>query len=91
MLQHEEIGDDHLPSSSKMISFELSNGHPYGPHVPTTMDDNQYVEYRLEDLAGFPCDIEEEERVSPERCVCKMFIYLKLDLLHISDVHGSSN
>uniref|UniRef100_A0A6N2NBS1 MATH domain-containing protein n=1 Tax=Salix viminalis TaxID=40686 RepID=A0A6N2NBS1_SALVM len=29
---HEEIGDDHLPSSSKMISFELSNGHPYGPH-----------------------------------------------------------
>ncbi|KAF9673322.1 hypothetical protein SADUNF_Sadunf10G0012000 [Salix dunnii] len=60
---HEEIGDDHLPSSSKMISFELSNGHPYGPHVPTTMDDNQYVEYQLEDLAGFPCDIEEEERM----------------------------
>ncbi|KAJ6719781.1 ALPHA/BETA-HYDROLASE [Salix purpurea] len=60
--EHEEIGD-HLPSSSKMISFELSNGHPYGPHVPTTMDENQYVEYQLEDLAGFPCDIEEEERM----------------------------
>ncbi|KAJ6771036.1 BTB/POZ AND MATH DOMAIN-CONTAINING PROTEIN 1 [Salix koriyanagi] len=42
--EHEEIGDDHLPSSSKMISFELSNGHPYSPHVPTTMDENQYVE-----------------------------------------------
>ncbi|KAF2287816.1 hypothetical protein GH714_002818 [Hevea brasiliensis] len=56
-----EIDDDHLPSSSKMISFELSNGHAYGPHVPTTMDDDQYVEYQLDDLAGFPCDVEEEK------------------------------
>lgn len=47
-----------------MISFELSNGHPYGPHVPTTMDDDQYVEYQLEDLTGFPSNVEEEERVS---------------------------
>ncbi|PNT14411.1 hypothetical protein POPTR_010G029200v4 [Populus trichocarpa] len=68
-VEHEEIGDDHLPSSSKMISFELSNGHPYGPHVPTTMDDNQYVEYQLEDLAGFPCDIEEEERMFMEAVI----------------------
>ncbi|KAG6758919.1 hypothetical protein POTOM_035382 [Populus tomentosa] len=68
-VEHEEIGDDHLPSSSKMISFELSNGHPCGPHVPTTMDDNQYVEYQLEDLAGFPCDIEEEERMFMEAVI----------------------
>lgn len=52
-----------------MISFELSNGHPYGPHVPTTMDDDQYVEYQLDDLAGFPCDVEEEERVSCVHCM----------------------
>lgn len=48
-----------------MISFELSNGHPYGPHVPTTIDDDQYVEYPLDNLADFPSNIEEEERVCP--------------------------
>jgi hypothetical protein len=47
-----------------MINFELSNGHPYDPHVPTMLDDNQFVEYQLEDLAGFPSSAEEEERVS---------------------------
>lgn len=47
-----------------MISFELSNGHPIGPHVPTTSEDDQYVEYPLDDLTGFPCNVEEEERVS---------------------------
>ena len=47
-----------------MISFELSNGNPYGPHVPTTLDDDQYVEYQLDDLEGFPSSVEEEERVS---------------------------
>jgi hypothetical protein len=47
-----------------MINFELSNGHPYGPHVPTMLNDNQFVEYQLEDLAGFPSSAEEEERVS---------------------------
>ncbi|GLT47507.1 hypothetical protein SLA2020_212000 [Shorea laevis] len=55
--------DDHGSSSSKMISFELSNGNPYGPHVPTTMDDDQYEEYQLDDLAGFPCSAEDEERM----------------------------
>lgn len=44
-----------------MISFEFSNGNP---HVPAPMDDDRYVEYQLEDLAGFPSDVEEEERVS---------------------------
>ena len=47
-----------------MISFELSNGNPYGPHVPATLDDDQYVEYQLDDLEGFPSSVEEEERVS---------------------------
>ncbi|KAK7264546.1 hypothetical protein RJT34_32155 [Clitoria ternatea] len=66
---HEHEGEkcgDRSPSSSSMISFELSNGDPFGPHVPTTMDDDQYVEYQLEDLAGFPSSAEEEERMFME-------------------------
>lgn len=63
-LQDKKCNDDLSSSSSNMISFELSNGHPYGPHVPTTWEDDQYVEYGLDDLAGFPSSAEEEERVS---------------------------
>ncbi|XP_004296971.1 PREDICTED: uncharacterized protein LOC101299950 [Fragaria vesca subsp. vesca] len=55
--------NDPCPSSSDMISFEFSNGHP---QVPASMDDDQYVEYQLEDLAGFPSDVEEEERMFME-------------------------
>ncbi|KAJ1405641.1 Serine aminopeptidase, S33 [Sesbania bispinosa] len=62
----EEKSGDLSPSSSSMISFELSNGHPYGPHVPTALDDDQYVEYQLDDLAGFPSSAEEEERMFME-------------------------
>lgn len=51
-------------SSSGMINFELSNGHPYGPHVPSIPNDEQYVEYQLDDLSGFPSTAEEEEKVS---------------------------
>ncbi|KAF5752317.1 hypothetical protein HS088_TW01G00225 [Tripterygium wilfordii] len=61
-----ETDDEHCPSSSNMISFELSNGDPFGPHVPNTMNDDQYVEYQLDDLTGFPCSAEEEERMLME-------------------------
>ncbi|KAL5065313.1 hypothetical protein RYX36_027050 [Vicia faba] len=54
------------PPSSSMISFELSDGHPYDPRVPAALDDDQYVEYQLEDLAGFPSSAEEEERMLME-------------------------
>ncbi|PON80200.1 Alpha/beta hydrolase fold [Parasponia andersonii] len=65
--------DDNLcSSSSKMISFEFSNGDPCGPHVPTTMDDDQYVEYELDDLAGFPSDVEEEERMFMEAVILSL-------------------
>lgn len=64
--EDEKIDDDLCPSSSDMISFELSNGNPYGPHVPTTSDDDQYVEYHLDDLTGFPSNLEEEERMFME-------------------------
>ncbi|XP_050240345.1 uncharacterized protein LOC126689260 isoform X1 [Quercus robur] len=61
--------DDQSSTSSKMISFELSNGHPIGPHVPTTSDDDQYVEYPLDDFTGFPCNVEEEERMFMEAVI----------------------
>jgi hypothetical protein len=66
----DEKNDGNLsPSSPKMISFDLSNGHPVGPHVPTTLDDDQYVEYELDDLTGFPCNAEEEERMFMEAVI----------------------
>lgn len=62
MLQEEGSGTKPVPSSSKMISFEFSNGHPSGPHVAD--DDDDYIEYPLDNLADFPSNVEEEERVS---------------------------
>ncbi|KAG7996245.1 hypothetical protein I3843_01G149200 [Carya illinoinensis] len=64
--EDEKMDDEHCPSSSEMISFEFSNGRPCGPHVPTTSDDDQYVEYPLDDLTGFPSNVEEEERMLME-------------------------
>ncbi|KAG5049217.1 hypothetical protein JHK85_010320 [Glycine max] len=49
--EHEEKCGNISPSSSSMISFELSNGDPFGSHVPATLEDDQYVEYQLDDLA----------------------------------------
>lgn len=88
-----------------MISFDLSNGHPYGPLVPTTSDDDQYVEYQLDDLTGFPSSAEEEERVSQLDVTLTLSKYpddmneeMKIGLyfLHLSsscysDAHGSSD
>ncbi|XP_020960171.1 uncharacterized protein LOC107637813 isoform X1 [Arachis ipaensis] len=65
----EEKGGDLSPSSSSMISFELSNGNSYGPQVPAALDDDQFVEYPLEDLAGFPSSAEEEERMFMEAVI----------------------
>ncbi|XP_043709197.1 uncharacterized protein LOC122658346 [Telopea speciosissima] len=67
----EKEGSEKEPaSSSGLISFEFSNGDLYGPHVPTTIDgddddddDDEYVEYPLDNIADFPCNIEEEERM----------------------------
>ncbi|XP_019463024.1 PREDICTED: uncharacterized protein LOC109361954 isoform X2 [Lupinus angustifolius] len=61
--EREEKYADHFPSSSSLISFELSNGQPFGPQVPTALDDDQYVEYELDDLSEFPSSAEEEERM----------------------------
>ncbi|KAK9699467.1 hypothetical protein RND81_08G175500 [Saponaria officinalis] len=53
-------------SSSRMISFELANGQPYGPHVPISIDDNHYIEYPLDTSTDFPRDFEDEERMVME-------------------------
>lgn len=51
---------DSQPSSSNMISFDLSNSS----NVPAgSVDDDEYVEYSLDMLADFPTNVEEEERV----------------------------
>ncbi|XP_004508353.1 uncharacterized protein [Cicer arietinum] len=65
-VKEEKKCGDTSPSSSSMISFELSDGHLYGPHVPSVLEDDQYVEYQLQDLAGFPSSAEEEERMLME-------------------------
>lgn len=63
-LQDKEVNGDHPhASSSGMIEFELSDGHPYDPVVPISAYDDRYVEYQLDDLTGFPCNAEEEEKV----------------------------
>ncbi|CAM8979489.1 unnamed protein product [Rhodiola kirilowii] len=47
-------------SSAKMISFDLINGDPYGPHVPTSVYDDQYMEYALDNV-NFPTNAADEE------------------------------
>lgn len=64
LAQQEEKCDELSSSSSAMISFELSDGRLYDPSVPTTSDNDQYVEFQLDDLAGFPSNTVEEEKVS---------------------------
>jgi hypothetical protein len=63
-----------------MISFDFANGDPFCPHVPASIDDDDYVEYPLDNLADFPSNVEEEERVS--RLFCAPFPVLShLELL----------
>ncbi|AEE76774.1 alpha/beta-Hydrolases superfamily protein [Arabidopsis thaliana] len=50
-------------SSPDMISFDLSDGNQYPPHLRMALDDDQYVEYQMEDMADFPSNAEEEERM----------------------------
>ncbi|CAE6197187.1 unnamed protein product [Arabidopsis arenosa] len=53
-------------SSSDMISFDLSNGDPYPPHLAVAVDDDQFVEFHVDELADFPSNAEEEERMLME-------------------------
>ncbi|MCL7036217.1 hypothetical protein MKW94_026691 [Papaver nudicaule] len=57
---------DLVSSSAGLISFDLSNGHLYEPTGPNTTDDDEYIEYPLDNLSDFPCNMEEEERMLME-------------------------
>ncbi|KAI3469496.1 hypothetical protein Pfo_026159 [Paulownia fortunei] len=78
--QVESRGSDSYPSSSNMISFELSKDSPHGSHVPRSIEDDDYVEYSLDTLADFPANVEEEER---------MFMEAILESLKDSEVRNS--
>ncbi|XP_073123108.1 uncharacterized protein [Henckelia pumila] len=65
-MQVESRESDSHPSSSSMISFELSNGSPHCSHVPASINDDEYVEYPLDALSDFPSNVEEEERMFME-------------------------
>ncbi|KAI8009421.1 Uncharacterized protein YqkD [Camellia lanceoleosa] len=68
--EEEGSGTKPIPSSSKMIDFEFSNGHrPCGPHVPSSIDDDEYVEYPLDNSSDFPSNLEEEERMFMEAVI----------------------
>nr|GMD77376.1 Alpha/beta hydrolase fold [Ipomoea batatas] len=54
------------PSSSNLISFELSNGDPCGPGVLASIDDDEYVEYSLDNLADFSESMEDENKMIME-------------------------
>ncbi|KAL1224830.1 hypothetical protein V5N11_012913 [Cardamine amara subsp. amara] len=61
--QEKENHDGCESSSSDMISFDLTNGNQYPPHLAMALDDDQFVEYHLEDMADFPTNEEEEEKM----------------------------
>ncbi|CAN8275210.1 unnamed protein product [Cochlearia groenlandica] len=59
-------GGSSSSSSSDMISFDLSNGDPYTPNLAVALDDDQYVEFHVEELADFPSNADEEEKMLME-------------------------
>lgn len=59
----ESCSDLLTPSSSNLISFDLSNGDAPDRNP---IDDDDYVEYSLDNLADFPSSMEEEERMLME-------------------------
>ncbi|XP_039072123.1 uncharacterized protein LOC120219378 isoform X2 [Hibiscus syriacus] len=69
LAQDKDAFDDNGSSSSNMISFELSNDDPFPPHVPKIVENDQYVEYQLDDSTVFPCYVEEEEKMFMEAII----------------------
>ncbi|KAF8097649.1 hypothetical protein N665_0284s0016 [Sinapis alba] len=67
MSRTEEKEGSSSSSSCDMISFDLSNGDQYPPHLAVALDDDdQYVEFQVEDLVDFPSNAEEEEMMLME-------------------------
>lgn len=67
--QEEGSGTQPSSTSSKMINFELSNGHLNGPHVPVSVDDEDYLEYSFDDMPDIPSNVDEEERMFMEAII----------------------
>ncbi|KAK4425743.1 hypothetical protein Salat_1768300 [Sesamum alatum] len=65
----ESRGPDSYSSPSNTISFELSEGSDHGSRAPELRDDDEYVEHPLNSLAGFPINVEEEERMFTEAVI----------------------
>lgn len=63
-LSEQELGS----SSSRLITFDFSNGHSCSPLIPTAMDD-QYMEYSFDGLPDFPYNAEDEERMFMEAVI----------------------
>lgn len=89
------------PSSSNLISFELSNGDPYCPSVLASIDDDEYVEYSLDNLTDFTESMEDENKVCTYctfllhaiqrwQCRCTPLALLTFSCQKLSDDHGSS-
>ncbi|KAK9933514.1 hypothetical protein M0R45_020711 [Rubus argutus] len=55
-----------VPSGISSKEDESHSKDGKADHDISPGDDDQYVEYQLEDLAGFPSDVEEEERMFME-------------------------
>lgn len=94
--QGKENHDGHDSSSPDMISFDLSNGDQYPPHLRMALDNDQYVEYQMEDMADFPSNAEEEERVRSITgysnlliCLCSIVVLIILFLY--SDAYESGD
>eukprot|EP00268_Persea_americana_P043631 TRINITY_DN4390_c0_g1_i1.p1 TRINITY_DN4390_c0_g1~~TRINITY_DN4390_c0_g1_i1.p1 ORF type:complete len:221 (+),score=56.09 TRINITY_DN4390_c0_g1_i1:1508-2170(+) len=68
LLQDKLSEHDLGSSSSRLITFDFSNGHSCSPLIPTTMDD-QYMEYSFDGLADFPYNVEDEERMFMEAVI----------------------
>uniref|UniRef100_A0A1D1XWE5 Uncharacterized protein yqkD n=1 Tax=Anthurium amnicola TaxID=1678845 RepID=A0A1D1XWE5_9ARAE len=64
VVEGNEIWKDLGPSSSRMTSFDLSNGHSHGFHM-TALTDEDFLEYSF-DSPDIPGSMEEEKRMIME-------------------------
>ncbi|PIN15495.1 putative alpha/beta hydrolase [Handroanthus impetiginosus] len=65
-IEVESMDSDSYPSSSNMISFELSKSSPHASLVHGLIDNGEYMEYPLDNLTDFPTKVDEEERMLME-------------------------
>ncbi|XP_019053180.1 PREDICTED: uncharacterized protein LOC104596404 isoform X2 [Nelumbo nucifera] len=68
-LEKKESEHEDVSSPSSLIGFKLSDGHPHRSHAPSLIDDDEYAEYTLGNLADYPCSTEDEERMFMEAIV----------------------